>query len=167
MPEINWQNMLSQVITFLIALAIVWKFGWKQMVKFINDRQEKIRKTLENAETTRQAITMLEAEYRAKLEQVEQKSAELISIARQEGLKMREEIVRAAHEEAAGLQKKAREQLDADRNRIMNEMRAEIVGLAMSVAEKVLREPMADKVHERKFQEILEELSKGPSRRPS
>jgi F-type H+-transporting ATPase subunit b len=165
MPEINWQLMLSQAITFLIALAVVWKFGWKPLTRFIRDRQDKVKKTIEDAENMRQAITRLETDYRAKLEQVEQKSAELISIARQEGVKVREEIVRVAHEEAAALQKKAREQLDADRNRVMQEMRSEIIAIAMSVAEKALREPIADKVHDRKFQEILQELSQGPGRR--
>ena len=167
MPEINWLNMLSQAITFVIALAIVWKFGWKPLTQFIRDRQDKVKKTIEDAENTRQAITKLEAEYRAKLEKVEQKSAELISIARQEGVKAREEIVRTAHEEAAALQKKAREQLEADRNRIMKEMRSEIIGLSMTIAEKALHEPIADKVHNQKFQEILEELSQGPGRRVS
>jgi F-type H+-transporting ATPase subunit b len=159
--------MLSQTITFLIALAIVWKFGWKPLTQFIRDRQDKVKKTLEDAENMRQAITKLEGEYRAKLEQVEQKSAELIAIARQEGVKVREELVRAAHDEAAELQKKSREQLETDRNRIMNEMRAEIIALSMAIAEKALKEPIADKVHNQKFQEILEELSRGPGRRPS
>jgi F-type H+-transporting ATPase subunit b len=167
MPEIHWQIMLSQTITFLIALAVVWKFGWKPLCAFIKERQDKVRKTLENAEDTRQAITRLEADYRAKLEQVEQKSAELISIARQEALKVKEEIVRIAHQEASEQQKKAREQLDADRRKVMGEMRAEIVALSMAVAEKALGQPIADAVHNRKFQEIVEELSVGPQRRVS
>jgi F-type H+-transporting ATPase subunit b len=167
MPEVNWQIMLSQAITFLIALAVVWKFGWKPMVKFINDRQEMVRKTLDNAENARQAITRIEADYKAKVEQLEQKAAELIAIARQDALKVKEEIVKAAQQEAAAQQKKSREQLEADRRKVMGEMRAEIVALSMAVAEKALKQQIADGVHDRKFQEILEELSKGPERRPS
>ena len=167
MPEVNWLNMLSQTITFLIALAIVWKFGWKPMMQFIGDRQTKVKKTLDDAENAKQAITKLEAEYRAKLQQVEQKSAELIASARQEGVKTREEIVRAAQADAVELQKKSREQIEADRNKVMGEMRAEIIALSMAIAEKALHEPIADKVHNQKFQEILEELSQGPGRRPS
>jgi F-type H+-transporting ATPase subunit b len=167
MPDINWQLILSQTITFLIAVAIVWKFGWKPMIKFMNDRSEKVRKTIDDAENAKQSITRLEADYRAKLEQVEQKSAELISIARQEALKVKEEIVRAAHQEVSEQQKKAREQLDADRRKVMGEMRAEIVALSMAVAEKALGQPIADAVHNRKFQEIVEELSSGPQRRMS
>ena len=167
MPDINWQLILSQTITFLIAVAIVWKFGWKPMIKFMNDRSDKVRKTIDDAENAKQSITRLEADYRAKLEQVEQKSAELISIARQEALKVKEEIVRAAHQEVSEQQKKAREQLDADRRKVMGEMRAEIVALSMAVAEKALGQPIADAVHNRKFQEIVEELSSGPQRRMS
>jgi F-type H+-transporting ATPase subunit b len=167
MPEINWQLMLSQTITFLIMLAIVWRFGWKPMLKFMNDRSDKVRKTLDDAENAKQSIAKLEADYRAKLEAVEQKSAELVSAARGEAVKAKEEIMRAAHQEAAELQKKSRDQLDADRRKVMGEMRAEIVALAMAVVEKTLKEPIAGGVHDRKFKEILDELSLGSQRRPS
>jgi F-type H+-transporting ATPase subunit b len=159
--------MLSQTITFLIALAIVWKFGWKPMVKFMNDRSDKVRKTLDEAENAKQSIAKLDADYRAKLEAVEQKSAELVSQARAEAVKAKEEIMRAAHQEAAELHKKSRDQLDADRRKVMGEMRAEIVALAMAVVEKALKEPIAAGVHDRKFKEIIEELSSGSQRRPS
>ena len=167
MPEINWQLMLSQTITFLIMLAIVWKFGWKPMLKFMNDRSDKVRKTLDEAENAKQSIAKLDADYRAKLEAVEQKSAELVSQARAEAVKAKEEIMRAAHQEAAELHKKSRDQLDADRRKVMGEMRAEIVALAMAVVEKALKEPIAAGVHDRKFKEIIEELSSGSQRRPS
>jgi F-type H+-transporting ATPase subunit b len=167
MPEVNWQIMLSQTITFLIMLAIVWKFGWKPMIKFMNDRSEKVRKTLDEAETARRSIAKLEADYRTKIEQMEQKSAELVAQARQEAARAKEEIVKAAHQEAAEQQKKSRDQLEADRRKVMGEMRAEIVALSMAVVEKALHEPIAGGVHDRKYQEILEELSKGSQRRPS
>jgi F-type H+-transporting ATPase subunit b len=165
--SISWLNLLSQWITFLIMLAIVWKFGWKPMVKFMNDRSEKVRKTLDEAENAKQSIAKLEADYRAKIEQMEQKSAELVAQARSEAARAKEEIVKAAHQEAAEQQKKSRDQLEADRRRVMGEMRAEVVALAMAVVEKALHEPVAGGVHDRKYQEILDELSGGPQRRPS
>jgi F-type H+-transporting ATPase subunit b len=165
--SISWLNLLSQWITFLIMLAIVWKFGWKPMVKFMNDRSEKVRKTLDEAENAKQSIAKLEADYRAKIEQMEQKSAELVAQARSEAARAKEEIVKAAHQEAAEQQKKSRDQLEADRRRVMGEMRAEVVALAMAVVEKALHEPVAGGVHDRKYQEILDELSSGQQRRPS
>jgi F-type H+-transporting ATPase subunit b len=158
MPEINWQNMASQVFTFLIALFIVWKFGWKSIAKFVRDRQDKVKKTLDDAETTRAAIARLEAEYREKLEGIERKSAELIAAARQEAGRAKDEIMKAAQEEAVALRRKAQEQLEQERRRIMAEMRSEIVGLSMAIAEKALAGPLPDKVQERKFQELLDDM---------
>ncbi len=160
MPEIHWQIMLSQVITFLIALAVVWKFGWKPIIQIVRDRQDKVRKTLEDAENTRLAIQKLEAEYHAKLEQIEQKSSELIALARQDAGRVKEELLAAAHAEAMELQKKAHEQVEHERRRIMNEMRSEIVSISMAIAEKMLSKPVSGDVQERKFQEMLEEISK-------
>ncbi len=165
MPEINWHIMASQVITFLIALVIVWKASWKPLAKFISERQEKIKKTLEDAENTRQTIAKLEAEYCAKFEQIEQKSAELIAVARQDASRAKDEIVQAAHAEATELRKKAHEQLEHDRRQLMADMRSEIVGLSMAIAEKALHEPLPEQVQDRKFQDIFNGL-KG-TQRPS
>jgi F-type H+-transporting ATPase subunit b len=152
--------MLSQTITFLIALAVVWKFGWKPVLQIVHDRQEKVRKTMEDAENTRLAIQGLETEYRAKLEQVEQKSSELIALARQDAGRVKEELMAAAQAEAMELQKKAHEQVEHERRQIMSEMRAEIVSLSLAVAEKMLSKPIPGDVHDRKFQEMLDEVSK-------
>lgn len=160
MPEIHWQIMLSQVITFLIALAVVWKFGWKPVMKLVSDRQDKVRKTLDDAENSRSAIQKLEAEYRAKLEQIEQKTSELIAAARQDAGRVKEELLAAAQAEAMDLQKKAHEQIEYERRQTMREMREEIVSLSMAITEKMLSRPFSGDVHEKKFQEMLDEISK-------
>jgi F-type H+-transporting ATPase subunit b len=158
MPEIHGWILLSQAITFCIAVAVVWKFAWKPLVNFIRDRQDKVKKTLDDAEKTRCAIAVLEAEYRTKLEGIEKRSAEMIAAARQEAGRARDEMVRAAQDEAVAMRKKAQEQLEQDRRRLMAEMRSEIVGLSMAIAEKALAGPLPAEVQERKFQELLKEM---------
>lgn len=157
--------LLSQAITFLIAVAVVWKFAWKPLVQFIRDRQDKVKKTLDDAESTRNAIAKLEAEYKAKLEGIERKSAEMVAAARQAAGRAKDEIMHAAQEETIALRKKAQEQLEQERRRIMAEMRSEIVGISMAIAEKALSGPLPEKVQERKFQDILDDM-KG-TRKPS
>jgi F-type H+-transporting ATPase subunit b len=165
MVEIQWWILASQAITFLIALAVVWKFAWKPLVQFIRDRQDRVKKTLDDAENAKAAIAKLEAEYREKLQGIERKSAELFAAARNEAGRAKDEIMRAAQEETMALRKKAQEQLEQERRRVMAEMRSEIVGLSMAIAEKALAGPLPEKVQERKFQELLDEI-KG-ARKPS
>jgi F-type H+-transporting ATPase subunit b len=165
MPDFNLQLFISQWITFLIAVAVVWKFAWKPLVQFIRDRQDKVKKTLDDADNARLSITRLEAEYRAKLDGIDRKSAELIAVARHEASRARDEIMRTAQDEAVVLRKKAQEQLEQEQRRIMAEMRTEIVGLSMAIAEKALAGPLPESVQERKFMELLDGM-KG-ARKPS
>jgi F-type H+-transporting ATPase subunit b len=158
MLEINKWILLSQAITFLIALAVVWKAAWKPLLQFIRDRQDKVKKTLDDADNTRNSIARLEAEYRAKLDGIERKSAELIAAARQEAGRAKDEIVRTAQDEVMALRKKAQEQLEQERRRLMAGMRTEIVGLSMAIAEKALSGPLPENVQERKFRELLDEM---------
>ncbi|MBN2188159.1 MAG: F0F1 ATP synthase subunit B [Chitinispirillaceae bacterium] len=165
MLEIQWWILASQAITFLIALAVVWKLAWKPLVQFIRDRQDRVKKTLDDAENAKAAIAKLEAEYREKLQGIERKSAELIAAARNEAGRAKDDIVRAAQEETLALRKKTQEQLEQERRRVMAEMRSEIVGLSMAIAEKALAGPLPDKVQERKFKELLDEIE--GARKPS
>jgi F-type H+-transporting ATPase subunit b len=165
MVEIQWWILASQAITFLIALAVVWKLAWKPLLRFIRDRQDKVKKTLDEAEAVRGASARLEADYKAKLEGLERKSAELIAAARNEAGRAKDEIMRAAQEEAVALRKKTQEQLEQERRRLMAGMRSEIVGLSMAIAEKALTGPLPEKVQEKKFQELLDGMKK--EQRPS
>jgi F-type H+-transporting ATPase subunit b len=158
MPDFNLQLFISQWITFLIAVAVVWKFAWKPLIQFIRDRQDKVKKTLDDAENTRQDIARLEADYRTKLAGMEQKSIEMVASARQDAGRARDEIMRSVQEETLALRKKAQEQLDQERRRLMADMRSEIVGLSMSIAEKALAGPLPEKVQERKFLALLDEM---------
>ncbi len=74
-------------------VGIVWKLSWKPLLKFIKDRQETVRQSLENAEKMRLAASKLEEDYQQRLLQVEQQTKDLIALAKLEGNRAKEEIL--------------------------------------------------------------------------
>ncbi len=156
--NINPAILLSQVVTFLIALAIVWGFAWKPIMSILTERRDMIRKSVENAEETRQAVLRLEDEYKLRLDEIKQKSGELMAIAKIEGAQAREDILRLAQKESDELRAKALEQLDNDRLRLVEDVRADVIKLAVAVAEKAVGEAISEKVQQTRFEQILAEI---------
>lgn len=165
MVEVNWVILLSQAATFLVALFIVWKFAWKGLIKMMNDRQESIRKSLEQAETTRQVVAKLEDEYREKIKEVETKAEELVALAKLEAIRAKDEIIKAAQDEAIQLRERSKQQLEQERQVLVRELRTQIVNLSMSLTEKVLHQSPLQAIEKTRFEDLLGELTeKEPQR---
>ena len=78
-----------------------------------------------------------------------------------EGEKVREQIVKKTQDEVAEMRKRGQEQLENERQQLMRELRAEIVGFSMAVTQKVLDEQSFASVQKKKFENMLAELEAG------
>ena len=138
MIEINPSLLLAQVVTFLIALFIVWKISWGPLQQLMKSRQERIRNDLQNAEQTRQAAARLESDYRFRLSQIEQQIKELITIAKLEGNRERDEIIKNARQEIAEIHKRALEQLELEKEDAMQQLRSKVIDISVSLSGKIM-----------------------------
>jgi F-type H+-transporting ATPase subunit b len=146
---------LSQMVTFGVLVFIMWRFAWGPIAKHVSDRQAEIRKSIESAEQTRQAVAKLEEQYRARLEEIQQKSAELVTLAKVEAARTREDLLKAAQKEADDVRTRGMEQLALERRQLATEIRAEIVKLSIAVTEKAIGEKIDAAIHRRRFEELL------------
>jgi F-type H+-transporting ATPase subunit b len=158
MLHIDPTILLSQVVTFLIFLAVVWKASWKPLLGFLRERQDKIRQSLQDAEQMRLAASKLEEDYRLRLQQVEEQSKELISLAKVEGNRAKDEIVKNAQKEIEDMRKRAEEHLDLEREQLVRELRSDVVNLSLSLTNKIIGETQLSGLSEDRLQEILKEL---------
>lgn len=165
MLEPNPILLLSQVATFLVALFIVWKFGWGPLNNIIRQRKETIQKNMEQTESARQASINLEKEYQFRLNQFQQESKSLIEMAKQEGTREREKIVKLAQEEAQEIRQQMQSYLKEEKKRALHELRTEVVNLSLQVSEKMLRETVKKGSQDKRLEEILDSLDKGITRR--
>lgn len=158
MVSIELPILLAQVGTFLAALWVVWRFGWGPLVKLMKDRQEAIRKSVEGAEEARATMARMEQEYQLKMQEIERRASELVALARAEGTRVREEMVKSAQAEADATRRKAREQLDVERRELARDIRQEIVTLSMAVAGKAAGQIVDSDTHRKRFESILSEI---------
>ena len=70
MIEISWPLLVTQVVTFLAAMVIIWKLFWGPLTRMMQERTQKISDDLERAENGRREIEALEADYHRRLAEI-------------------------------------------------------------------------------------------------
>src|SRR4029077_11371384 len=95
------------IITFLVLLGLLAKFAWKPLLAALDERQQSIRKALDDARKAKQELEGLHAESAKLLAQARSEAAEIVSRSRSDADRFREEMKDKARAEAAALMRNA------------------------------------------------------------
>ena len=154
---INWGLLIAFVVNFIILFVILSLVAYKPIVKMLNDRQAKIKDSMDQAEKIRQDTARSEEEIKAHLETARKEGQNVIAQASQIGERLKEEAKQSARQEAESLVTKARGEIQRDREKSMEELRAEFADIAILAAEKVINETLDKKKHRKIIDDVLKE----------
>ena len=158
MIDINPGLLFVQIATFLFAIVILWKFLWKPLAKFMEKRTHAIEQDIANAKKSREQAEEMEAQYKARLAQIDEEARGILRHAADEGKQLRDRMLADAHEEARRLVENASRQIETDQRHAIRELRAETVRLAVLIAEKALKQSVDPEVQDRLIKEFVEGL---------
>jgi F-type H+-transporting ATPase subunit b len=146
------------MVTFGLAVLVLWRFFWKPLVRFMDKRRRDVETDLEAARSSRTEAEELQRRLSDQVAEIDKKANLLLELATEEGTRRREEILREAQAEARRLLEDARRHISEEKARAARELRAETVALSMLIAERALRQSVDPKVQERLVGEFVEEL---------
>ncbi|MCK5242544.1 F0F1 ATP synthase subunit B [bacterium] len=158
MVEINLALLVTQVVTFLIAMVIVWKFFWGPLTKMMQDRTKKISSDIERAEDGRRVVESLEAEYHWSLSEIEEQARKEINEAIRKGNHAKEEILQDARKEAQRELEKARADLTLERAQVINGLRQQVSEISLAALEKVLGQGVGRQIQKNLLDEFITEV---------
>ena len=130
--------MIWTIVCFLITLYVLKRFAFGPIQKAIDERRERIRQSIEEAEHAREEARTLLVEHQ-----------KLIGRAKTDA----EEILAEARRIAEANERRMREELETDRQR-----RLEVVELSLLAATKVTGKALDDSDHRRLIEEAIAEL---------
>jgi len=154
---INLPALIVFVVNFTILFVVFYLFAYKPIVKMLNERQAKIKESMEQAEKIREETARSEEEIKAHLEQARKDGQVVIARATQIGERLKEEAKQGARQEAESLIAKARSEIQREREKSTEELRAEFADIAILAAEKVINETLDKKKHRKIIDEVLKE----------
>ncbi|MDE0628654.1 MAG: F0F1 ATP synthase subunit B [Bryobacterales bacterium] len=150
--------MIWTVVTFLLTFLALRLIAWKPILAALDEREGRIRESLEKAELAKAEAERAIAENRANMEASLRRSQELVVEARQEADRVRTEARDAARLEARKIMEEGRRQLEAERRIAVAELRQEAADLAIRAAEHLLKKRVGGRENRRLVEEFLEQL---------
>ena len=153
------------LIAFAIVLVVFFKLIAPRFEQVFRARREAIEGGIERAEAMQAEAKAALEQYRAQLAEARTEAALIRDQARAEGQQILEELRAQAQEESARIVARGEEQLAANRQSVVNELRGQIGALAVDLAGRVVGESLEDDARRRgtvdRFLDQLDGMSAG------
>lgn len=131
-------------IVFLIVLGIVGKFGFKVIVKMVNDRKDYIDSSLQKAHEANEKLANIKVESDALLQEARERQAVILKEAAATRDAIVEKAQDKAHEESNRLLTEAKVEIENQKQAAVSDIRKQVATLSVGIAEKILREKLGD-----------------------
>jgi F-type H+-transporting ATPase subunit b len=159
MLNTEWGLMVWTLITFGIALFILWKFAFGPIQKVIDERRADIQGSMDAAEDTRAEAQRLLEEYKATLTKVRGEAEDILERSRTTGEHAKAEIMAEAKAQSERVLAQAHEQIERDTRAAVRELKGQIAELTALATEKVAASSLSAADQQRLIDEALAGLN--------
>jgi len=153
-----------EVVSFAILFFILYKFAFPGILSALEEREKKIKDSLDQAERHRSEAESKLKEYEAKLAMASKEAEGIMTAAKERAQRLMEENEQRLIAEADRIKGEATRDIDVERRKAIQDIRTQTTELALMVAEKVVQRSLNDADHRRLADEALDALSKGTTR---
>lgn len=158
LKQLSTNEIVAQIISFLLLLFILRIFVWKKFLKLLDDRKEKIASEFKKIEEIQAGLAKTKAEYEKHLLSIEDLKRVKIQEGVREAGKLAEEIRKKAHEDSQRIIENARESVRFEVAKAKEEIREKIVELAIKAAEDVIEEKLTEEKDEKLVREFIKRI---------
>ena len=161
MFDLNLGLSVWTTLVFLILLAVLWKFAWGPILAMVQDREDGIQGTLDQAAKERQEAAKLLAEHRDQMADARRQAQQMIAEGKEAGERVRQGIEEKARAEGDAMIERARESIEREKDAALDELRKESVDLALAAAAKLVQESLDEEKDRELVMGFIDELSSG------
>jgi F-type H+-transporting ATPase subunit b len=154
----NWQSLLIQLGASAIMILVLAKFLIKPVRNILNARQEYVTSNIEASKKAKLDAEKANEEAYAKLKELNSKSAEILDEARNNAQKISDKMILDAENEIKDKRSAALKQIEQDKENAREEVKKEIVNVALDASTKVLGREVNSKDNERFVNEFIKEV---------
>ena len=158
---INGWNLIVQLVAFIIFIYLLWRYALGPIVKVLDQRQERIRDSMEAAQRMQAELQATAARNEEVLAEARREAQQIVTNAREAGdaaiARAREEAGAQAEEYLARAEASLRQETEQARQ----QLRQEVADLAVMAASRIVRRELDPATQHRLIQETLAEAGAG------
>ena len=146
------------ILVFVVLLTLLKKFAWGPLLAALEERQEGIRKSLDDAAQARKELEQVQEESNRIVAKARADADAIIASGRADALKLQEELRAKARLEAEGIVKNAEREIQQQTTQSLAQIREEAVDLSLSIASKLIQRNLSKKDNETLIQATLKQI---------
>jgi F-type H+-transporting ATPase subunit b len=159
-----WQEIVVGTIAFAVLCFVLMKFVFPRMETMFQARVEAIEGGIRRAEERQAEANALFEQYKLQLAEARTEAARMRTEAAAEAEGVRADVLARAREESDRIIAAGKEQLSAERQTIIRELRTEVGTLAVELAGRIVGESLEEEARRRgTVERFLNDLDAAPA----
>jgi F-type H+-transporting ATPase subunit b len=155
---IDLNKTVAVIGVFLIVFPLLNYFYITPLAESINERTSSLEATFSEAEQLRTDMQQMKTDYEQKLRKTEEDARTQIQNEVKKAQDLRTQIQAEANAKAEEMLRKAREEIEAERNRVMTDVRVHVANLSLLATERILGENMDNDRNRRLVEEFIDKV---------
>jgi len=143
---------------FIFLFPVIKVFFINPLGEAINGRAAELENTFSEAESLRTEMTTLRTNYEKRLAETEANAREQIQSEIRRAQELRAQLEADARARADEYLKKAQDEIDMEKNRVITDLRIHVVDLTMGATEKVLGENVDSERNRKLVNEFIDKI---------
>ncbi|KMT65990.1 F0F1 ATP synthase subunit B [Catenovulum maritimum] len=151
-------TLIGESIAFFVFVVFTMKFVWPQLNGAIEERQKKIADGLAASDEAEKQLDVAKKEIANQLLEAKTQAAAIVEQAKKREAQIVEEAATKAQAENDKILAQGQAEIEAERNRVKEELRKQVSVLAIAGAEKILARSIDAQAHADILDQLVEEL---------
>ena len=160
MVEVHGGLLFWSVITFLLLLVVLKKVAWGPILSALESREEEIKNALSAAEKAKEEAEKVSSDYEQSMKDAQIKAQKIISDSKAAAEKVKADIEKMAEEKAESMLTNAKEQINAEKENAINDIRDIAIDLSIDIASKVIEKNIDSEENRRLVEEAMNNIGK-------
>lgn len=154
----NWVSFVTQLLAFLVLVAVLIFFAYKPVKKIIKKRQDYIENNIKEAEEAKLTAYKNIAQSEETLTSSKKQANEIIEQAKADALKEKEKIMLKTSKEVSIMKNNAEKDIEQSKIEAKEEIRKEMVGIALDASSEILKRNVTNKDNERLAEDFIRSI---------
>lgn len=148
------------IIVFVILVIVLWRFVLKPVNNMITKRQEEIREKIDDADRKSLEASSYLEDQKKNIDQARLEAKKIIDEGKEAARKIKDEIESRASDKSKLMLEGALAEIRSEKDRSINEVRDEMVDIALSASAKMISKSLSEEDHKKLIEESLKDLGK-------
>jgi F-type H+-transporting ATPase subunit b len=147
-------------VGFFLLMLLMFKFVFPKVNQTLEDRSAAIQGKMEEADSKLAEAERAKVDFEANIADARGEANRIVEQAKQDAEALRADIIARAEDEAAQLLEKARTDVAGERERLLQELRAQVGIMSVELASRIVERELDVTTHQALVDDYIQDLSR-------